>query len=471
MYSTPNHAYLRQWSKECASLDVETLKSYLATALQPVVIHRPGNKEATVREESTSPNSSSSAVKMEAEESGEGVAPLVSDRRKLTNGDGLPEGSKQPRLSLQGTQKSACSIKMSVLTHAGPGKVTVAQGASGSKDLSHQVEPEVASGDARTTNTAESTLRSTSPEPDFTSEFGVQEMSVFAVKESENVPLPEQQKPTGPPSTKTVTGTPQPPSLPAIPTLPLLTQKKSLQPSTQSAFKPVVIPPARQSMMSPSPPPGSTSVPGRAPTCTSSQLTSLLTSPISSHPQSLVQPPTSCTTLPTVSSQVSTSATPVTKDTVSGILSTESMRAQQPISQSVAVAQPCVTQLSKLKLVPDVNGDLIYAETASSLPPVQDSPPPAPVLLKEFTEAFVHGDTTNWFKRMLLLDHIETVQDGILQWVEQMEREVDGTSGITPWCIDDHLHALISILPQWVDVHMSFMHYCIYMYICQSFGG
>lgn len=48
------------------------------------------------------------------------------------------------------------------------------------------------------------------------------------------------------------------------------------------------------------------------------------------------------------------------------------------------------------------------------------------VTLGEFAEAFLQADTTNWFKRMKLLDHIETVQDNVQAWLEVIERKLDG---------------------------------------------
>ena len=48
------------------------------------------------------------------------------------------------------------------------------------------------------------------------------------------------------------------------------------------------------------------------------------------------------------------------------------------------------------------------------------------VTLGEFSEAFMKGDTTNWFQRMLLLDHIEAVQDKIRGWMQIIDEQLDG---------------------------------------------
>jgi hypothetical protein len=46
--------------------------------------------------------------------------------------------------------------------------------------------------------------------------------------------------------------------------------------------------------------------------------------------------------------------------------------------------------------------------------------------LGDFAEAFVRGDTTNWFRRMKLLDHIETVQDNVQAWLDMIEDSLEG---------------------------------------------
>ena len=48
------------------------------------------------------------------------------------------------------------------------------------------------------------------------------------------------------------------------------------------------------------------------------------------------------------------------------------------------------------------------------------------VTLGEFAEAFIQQDTTNWFRRMKLLDHIETVQDNMQEWLDMLEKKLDG---------------------------------------------
>lgn len=48
------------------------------------------------------------------------------------------------------------------------------------------------------------------------------------------------------------------------------------------------------------------------------------------------------------------------------------------------------------------------------------------VSLGEFAEAFMQGDTTNWFQRMQLLDHIENVQEKVSTWMDTLDQQLEG---------------------------------------------
>lgn len=48
------------------------------------------------------------------------------------------------------------------------------------------------------------------------------------------------------------------------------------------------------------------------------------------------------------------------------------------------------------------------------------------VSLEEFADAFVQGDTTNWYQRMKLLDHIESVQEKAYTCMESLESQLEG---------------------------------------------
>ena len=420
-------------------MDKETLKNYLAVALEPVVIH--GSEKTKSSEETNAENREDSGGSVDVEMDTEGHSKEeCPEGIKLTNGNGVSPVLEGPKRSVP-----SGSVKMSVLAQVGSSSSSASPallGARGSTVIvAKQGHVVSVTSDASQSSPPRSDCESksavvepTRTEPDFTFEFGVQELSVFAVRDSDNpslkhFPVPQSEQKPGEtisadapaprvqPSTSTATDPPV--SLPAVPSVPLLAQKMTLKPSTQSAFKPVVIAAARQSMVSPSASTGSaTPLCPKTPTCGPSQLTSLLTSPISTQPHSLVQPPVPATTPANLAGQLTTS-------TCSSQFAASSHASQsaQDSSGSLPAPQPCVTQLSRLKLVPNVRGDPLFVEMAATLP---NSPSPAPVLLKDFTEAFVHGDTTNWFKRMLLLDHIESVQDSILSWVEHMEKEVDG---------------------------------------------
>ena len=71
--------------------------------------------------------------------------------------------------------------------------------------------------------------------------------------------------------------------------------------------------------------------------------------------------------------------------------------------------------------------DSVVKKTLSCLPATAKSKSGMDsVTLGEFSEAFAKGDTTNWFQRMLLLDHIEAVQDKIRNWMEMIDKQLDG---------------------------------------------
>lgn len=48
------------------------------------------------------------------------------------------------------------------------------------------------------------------------------------------------------------------------------------------------------------------------------------------------------------------------------------------------------------------------------------------VSLEEFADAFMQGDTTNWYQRMKLLDHIESVQERVGMCMESIETQLEG---------------------------------------------
>lgn len=448
---TPNHAYLRQWSKECASLDNETLKNYLAVALKPVVtpgsiesnteVEKCGNVAAKCSDDTS--NLTSATVVESKEEPGEDVsvkievAPQLDEVTSLTNGgNSISTASTGPTGLVDEPVQSIGSVKMSVLTHTKQcSKSETTSVRSPQNETSSTVQAAVdasAVSVVEANNQIDHALRridtideSTKVEPDFTPEFGVQELSVFAVKNAEEITLENSQNPTSKPPSTDVSSSLKSTSVPLVPVIP---KKGPLQSGSQSAFKPVSLTTSKQQSVVTNPP-SDTTTPTyhcpKTPTCTSSQLTSLLTSPISTHPQSLITAIQPSTTLSTCHPQPQTNH-PVSNSSVSQTSASTDTKLQSTTTPSNSEIKPRMTQLSRLKLVPNVDTDSIFTETASNLPPIQLSPPTIPVLLKDFTEAFVHGDTTNWFKRMLLLDHIENVQDTILSWIDQIEKDIDG---------------------------------------------
>jgi hypothetical protein len=69
----------------------------------------------------------------------------------------------------------------------------------------------------------------------------------------------------------------------------------------------------------------------------------------------------------------------------------DDIKQSTPLESGEGGSAKCETQLSRLKLVPNVDGDPIYTETASSLPPVQSSLPPALVLVKDSRKLLFTG--------------------------------------------------------------------------------
>lgn len=460
-FRDPNHPYLRQWSKECATLDKDALKRYLMTALEAVVTQKTEKSdpvEQTEEEEGSTEHSSD--VKSSSGETGgdittniTGAPPIPEGVILLTNGESeklrskISEGCDRVSPQREGREVMSRESVTSEVTIQPSVSSQASTDAAQTTIACTSKSAEVSSKEERPSSAASSpgnVLDSESAGPDFTTEFGLQELSVFALKGSGGkIPPKQAAQAVQKVATNESSASVRPIPLPPIPSLPLLTHKKPLQTSTQSAFKPVIVS-AKQGIVTPPPTPGSCSTYHPAtPTCTSSQLTSLLTSPISTHPHSLVPlvpAPTSST--PTSPPLYHTPRSPIsTTSTAAGIqsMATTTSSSTEPLSSATCnsltsydthpgnTETSCVTQLSRIRLTPDMSTNSIFAETAAFLAEFQPPRTSAtPVLLNDFAEAFVKGDTTNWFKRMLLLSHIESVQDDIHRCLEQMERELDG---------------------------------------------
>ena len=84
--------------------------------------------------------------------------------------------------------------------------------------------------------------------------------------------------------------------------------------------------------------------------------------------------------------------------------------------------------LTNFELKPKLATNPIYSQTLSSLEALKSESSMESVSIEEFSEAFMQADTTNWFQRMLLLDHIEDVQDKIAAWMASVDKQLDGES-------------------------------------------
>ena len=107
----------------------------------------------------------------------------------------------------------------------------------------------------------------------------------------------------------------------------------------------------------------------------------------------------------TAASSISTSATSLRENTTRSAESADSAYAKPKVKSEGVATQTTLSSLPSLSITK--SGGM---ET---------------VTLGEFSEAFVKGDTTNWFQRMMLLDHIEAVQDKIRTWMESIDRQLD----------------------------------------------
>lgn len=479
--SNPSHAYLRQWSKECAGLDKETLKNYLSTALHPIVIQSSGTHKPTTntsisssgstsgsnrlgqssQSDSHQPDKSSTVEREGAKEISSNNNEVASSSTvkgvRLTNGSGVSEDSKRSSVPVRvATNKigGAGCVKMSVLTQTSVHSSSLPVGSKVEGQLLISTPKET-----RKVTEVKPQQPTVSTEVEFAPEFGLQETAVFATNPCPNIVASKQQQQL-PLSSNTLTKQPtmannnSSTSVSQIvsPLLPSSNQKRSLQTiGNHSSFKTVVATATPRSSggnvipsSSPPLPGGIIQLPGKLPT--TSQLTSLLTSPLSTQPVTQL-PLVSSPSLPLTSSGTAATTTPTSlstpgqNDRLCAGLSSQDVSQQQTScgikKEGESVITQSDTQLSRLKLLPDITGDPVFAKTAVTLPPPRDSPssPVAPVLLQDFTEAFVQGDTTSWFKRMLLLDHLESVQDGIQLWIEQMEREMDGEYWTRMYCV------------------------------------
>ena len=231
-------------------------------------------------------------------------------------------------------------------------------------------------------------------------EFGVQEMSVFAVdgdshptesklpqilRNEQDVVTPPA---VGSPSTRITTSTPFP-----------TPSSNKLISSSRSAFKPVIIPITSSS-------------------AAKSPLTSLL------------------------ASQQTTSSR-------GGLMYSQSASGSGLQPASVSVKPPTAftessASLGSLGLQPSIERNPIFTPTLSSLSSAQSTMDT--VTLGEFAEAFMHGDMTNWVHRMLLYDHVEAVQNKVMAWMDLVEKQLEGAlcSCTYMYTVDIQLHHIRS---------------------------
>ncbi len=90
------------------------------------------------------------------------------------------------------------------------------------------------------------------------------------------------------------------------------------------------------------------------------------------------------------------------------------------ISSSTSASATATTASSSSTTSLSHTSDVEAASCPSPLSSTQ------PVTVGKFSEDFLKKDTTNWFRRMKLLDHIEEVQDNMATWLNFIEERLAG---------------------------------------------
>lgn len=206
------------------------------------------------------------------------------------------------------------------------------------------------------------------PDLDLGGEFGVQEMAVFAV-DNEPIAPPPKPDPKRPTGAQTATEGSSPWAL----QVPVPLSPKKLPSSPRSAFKPVVPP---------------------SPSSSSSQLVTLLADQASnpSIPSSFA---------PKTSDRPVTPPQAATIGTNSETTPPRARRSSSEPTEKGSSAAP-----SSL----GVGGGAL--ET---------------VPVGRFVEAFLQAEGRSWCQRMMLMDHIEAVQEKTAAWMESLQRQIQGT--------------------------------------------
>ena len=352
LHSRINHPYLRQWAKECTHLENSDIISYLIAALVPIS-YLPERKEPTEQPLPQTTNGDSSKEKEEEQvntdkqdgvkENGEDIDHTLMNHTQdgelnvaSLHLDPLPQSASPvhqtanggavemetsspdpktlklaplPPLKTESIQQLTTEL-LTQLVSARPGKTDGAPSSAGGTSS----VPAPSHTQAGNEN---GPVPKTEPHEVINDEFGVQELSVFAVN-------PDAKPTTTAECTLTSTAVTQPPLVSSSPSKLIM--------STRSAFTPVVAP------------------------------SSLATTTIypTSSPLKAGPPPTT----------------------------------------------PSKTQ----------------SETSvPNLASAMDS-----VSLGDFADAFMQGDTTNWYQRMRLLDHIENVQEKMSSWMDSLEQQLEG---------------------------------------------
>ena len=445
LLSNPHHPYLRQWAKECAHLSQDDIMSYLITALQPVSYDSEGTKESSVHP--TTPRTDSSAGVKDAQEVDENNlrendnSDVNVPPEKLSSSpiniaalhlEPLPYScSVTPTLPLPVSSSSSSSLTTTIESSSFDAKsLKLAPLPPLSVEDLHKMtavilKSSVLQSTPTVTQTTHQTSRSTMSESvpksasfeplpelsltenpipssekpvldledtkdsfgsslEMNEEFGVQEMSVFAVDDTSAHHSAIESK---------ISGSEMPVSAVGASTSPSETESKPRESEQNHTKSPPVSSHLRHSITTSAPIP----IPSPSKLVSSSRsafkpvIIPLTTSSASNHLTSLL-----------ASQKASTSNG--TPPTTSGLKSSASTSASLDHRQQ-----------------PKAEGNPNSLQTLSSAKSTMDT-----VTLGKFAEAFMHGDTTNWVNRMLLFDHVEAVQNKVIAWMELIEKQLEG---------------------------------------------
>ena len=345
--------------------------------------------------------------------SGEGVASKDSHTPLAAGEAGIPtsvitQHTTSPQVAVTGTSDSELPIPLLDISHSHSALPSHSYAPPVLLAQTH-VTPEVAMGCSGANATLEAELMEI---VNLNEEFGVSEIPVFAMQPGRTFqPMATLLQSRLLSTPLSVITPPLPPSSPAVPSL-------SPRPSLQNPL----------SIITSSMHPSSPAVPSLSPMLRPPTPLTIITAPSPLSSPSGFSPSTQSAFKP-VAGTCSPGRAAIVKaepspDPKTGSSSSVSLDAVESTSSNVG------TEGSKGGPNVDAEGSNVGKQGSSEM---------EAITLGEFAEAFVQGDMTNWFRRMKLLDHIETVQDNVQAWLDMIEESLEGENhmaGFQAICVE-----------------------------------